>query len=348
LQSDKESEAIVKNETFQRALQACSVEAVCFAYEIKQVTFQQILQTCEVSAFDVWKIICRWVELELSLPYSLGVHLRGLCRRVVTTLAWSEESVFDALLKSVDSPSARVFSRKLLSESALRISELCGELPESVSEEIWSSVKTVLSEHTELLRNRHLDQVLLCTIYGASKALLQPVTFNSLISKYTELYPHNSVLFRSVLMDSGTTCDIIAFYNEVFVVRMQAHLLTLNRPQGPPQPPRVPSLYPPSPLRMSLPQSQVHFLTSPAVKGSPSSFLSPRSSTIYAFGESPSNTLDGINRLMQKSERCINFDAEDSRYPPPRKRSKHLDHIFEEDSEAMPTFPEFEEPEEFE
>jgi hypothetical protein len=348
LQTERESEAIVKNETFQRALQACSAEAVCFTYEIKQLSFQHILKACEVSAFDTWKVMSRWVELELRLPYSLGVHLRGLCRRVITSLAWSEEAVFDALLKTLDSPSARVFSRKLLSESALRISELCADVPESIREEIWSSIKTVLSEHTELLRNRHLDQILLCTIYGASKALQHPLTFNNLISKYSEIYPLNSGLFRAVFMDSGSSCDVITFYNEVFIGCMQAHLVLLNRPQSAPSvPPRVPALHPPSPLRLSLPQPIVHFSTSPAIKASPSPFISPRSSAVYAFGESPSHTLEGINRLMQKSGRCINFDIEESRYSQPRKRSKHMEHILEDDNETLPTFPDFAEPDEF-
>lgn len=349
LQTEKDTEAVVKNEMFQRALQACCIEAVCFAYELKQLTFKQILEFCDVSAFDTWKVMSRWVELELRLPYSLGVHLRGVCRKVITSLAWSEDAVFEALLKSHDHPSARVFSRKLLSESALRVSELCSELPEGIREEIWTSVKTVLSEHTELLRRRHLDQILLCTIYGASKALAHQLTFNNLISKYSELYPHNSGLFRAVLMDSDTSRDVITFYNEIFIGCMQSHLIMINKPQGAgtQPPPRVPSLHPPSPLKVSLPQPIVHFSTSPSMKPSPSAFISPRSSSIYAFGESPSHTLDGINRLMQKSERCINFDAEESRYCQPRKRSKHLEHILEDDTETLPTFPEFAEPDEF-
>jgi hypothetical protein len=349
LYTAKEGETMVKNETFQRALQAVSTEVVCFAYEIKHLTFQQTLQALEVSAFDAWKVMSRWVELELRLPYSLGVHLRGLCRRVITQLAWCEEAAFDALFRTGDNPSARAFSRKLLSESALRVGELCADVPELIREEMWSSVKTVLSEHTELLRNRHLDQILLCTIYGASKALQRPLTFNNLIAKYSELYPQNSGLFRAVLMEIGTYRDVITFYNEVFIGCMQSHLVMLNKPQKlPANTPRLPYLHPASPLRESLPQPLVHFSTLPTSKAYHSPFISPRSSSIYAFGESPSHTLDGINRLMQKSDRCIDFDAETSKYSQPRKRPKHLEQILMTDNEASSTFPDFIEPDEFE
>jgi len=45
-----------------------------------------------------------------------------------------------------------------------------------------------------------------------------------------------------------------------------------------------------------------------------SPYITPNTRKIYAFGESPSQTLDGINRMMQRTEKFLSFDDEESKY----------------------------------
>ena len=35
--------------------------------------------------------------------------------------------------------------------------------------QVWTTAKYILEHHVELMRNRHLDQIILCTVYGVCK-----------------------------------------------------------------------------------------------------------------------------------------------------------------------------------
>lgn len=68
--------------------------------------------------------------------------------------------------------------------------EICDRisLTEALKEDIWLAIKYLLSEKTELLTNRHLDQLIICTVYSVCKLNQIPLTFNAIISTYSELY----------------------------------------------------------------------------------------------------------------------------------------------------------------
>lgn len=84
-----------------------------------------------------------------------------------------------------------MFFKRVLHLTAQRVLEL-GEglnLSEEVIEKIWLIMKVLLSSETQLLVNRHLDQLVMSTIYGVSK--VQPglqITFNNIINKYAEVF----------------------------------------------------------------------------------------------------------------------------------------------------------------
>lgn len=67
-------------------------------------------------------------------------------------------------------PLKAVFNR-VYQVAANTLMELCTELNinERVSEIIWSVVKVNLSQETQILIGRHLDQLLMCAIYGVCK-----------------------------------------------------------------------------------------------------------------------------------------------------------------------------------
>ena len=55
--------------------------------------------------------------------------------------------------------------------AARRLADLCErlQLPGSLSQQAYTLVEHTLYEHTALLYNRHLDQILLCAVYGVCK-----------------------------------------------------------------------------------------------------------------------------------------------------------------------------------
>jgi hypothetical protein len=84
-------------------------------------------------------------------------------------MAWRRDGViFDIISKKImkiDSensshPSYDMFFRRVLSQTAHRIMEICDRLclAENIKEDIWNAIKYLLSEKTEmLLIDRHLD-----------------------------------------------------------------------------------------------------------------------------------------------------------------------------------------------
>ena len=61
----------------------------------------------------------------------------------------------------------------------MRIKQLCGHLkqPDTVQEQVYWVVAHVVQEATHLLFNRHLDQIVLASIYGVCKVQLIPTIY---------------------------------------------------------------------------------------------------------------------------------------------------------------------------
>jgi hypothetical protein len=167
----------------------------------------------------------------------------------------------------INHPAIEMFFKKVLAHAALRIMELGQNLNliDSIKEEIWEDMKQVLSNQTEILVNRHVDQIIVCTIYGVCKAKQLHITFNSLIARYTELCSDPGHIFQLVRLDeSGNSGDIIKFYNTVFILHTKNFLLAISKttPNILPKP-RLPSLHPPSPIRQNLPPSMLQYSSTP-------------------------------------------------------------------------------------
>lgn len=77
-------------------------------------------------------------------------------------------------------------------------------------------MKDCLSRETELLVDRHLDQMVLCSIYSICKLNQLPNSqFNNIITKYTEVKgdPKSSDNYLKVKLENDIEGDIIKFYN---------------------------------------------------------------------------------------------------------------------------------------
>ena len=61
-----------------------------------------------------------------------------------------------------------LFFKRVLHLSAYKIHTICDEIDidETIKEKAWEIMKQCLGSETDLLYNRHLDQLVLCTIYG--------------------------------------------------------------------------------------------------------------------------------------------------------------------------------------
>lgn len=65
-----------------------------------------------------------------------------------------------------------LFGLQITKLAAIRIRSLCERLQlcQPVVEHVYSLIQQILSHRTGLFFNRHIDQIILCSLYGVAKA----------------------------------------------------------------------------------------------------------------------------------------------------------------------------------
>ncbi|KAJ4778883.1 Retinoblastoma-related protein [Rhynchospora pubera] len=239
-----------------------------------------------------------------------------------------------------------IFFSKISKLAAIRIRTMCERmgLSQDVLEKVYHLVQRILTQNTPLFFNRHIDHIILCSIYGVSKISKLSLTFKEIILNYRKQPQCKSQVFRSVFVhwssrsNTGKTgvehVDIITFYNEVFVPSVKPLLVDLgptfqkrNKPveegstaqggqlPGSPRVSNFPNIPDMSPKKVS---ASHNIYVSPLRSSKMDSLLSPSSKSYYAcVGESthafqsPSKDLTAINNRLncgRKVNGKLNFD----------------------------------------
>ncbi|KAK3120382.1 hypothetical protein QOZ80_9AG0686630 [Eleusine coracana subsp. coracana] len=231
----------------------------------------------------------------------------------------------------------QIFFIKILKLAAIRIRNLCERLQHvEQTERVYNVFKQILDQRTSLFFNRHIDQLILCCLYGFAKVTQLPLSFREILHNYKKEPQCKPEVFLSVYVGSRTRngslgsrhIDIISFYNEVFVPAAKPFLVVLapsvartedkknansQIPGSPKQSPfsNLPDM---SPKKVS---SSHNVYVSPLQQTKMDALLSPSSRSFYAcIGEgthayqSPSKDLAAINSRLNytSSSRKINFD----------------------------------------
>jgi len=233
-----------------------------------------------------------------------------------------------------------LFFRRVLHLSAYKILTLSEELGlnDAIKEQAWEVIKKCLGYETHLLYNRHLDQLILCTIYGVCKINFkrkeEQKKFNAIIKTYKELQSKLTGASVQMFQNMYTTVrlvddsygNIIDFYNKIFINTMKPYIMNLD-PRNEqllavsPKP-KIWALAPQSPLRQNLPPACLTYSTiysSKGIGGTPSRYgivtpgmrrmpmlaMTPRTKTLYNFGESQTKDLDKANTEIRKSSQLF-------------------------------------------
>uniref|UniRef100_A0ACD5WYE8 Uncharacterized protein n=2 Tax=Avena sativa TaxID=4498 RepID=A0ACD5WYE8_AVESA len=226
-----------------------------------------------------------------------------------------------------------IFFSKILKLAAIRIRNLCERLQHvGQTECVYNIFKQILDQQTALFFNRHIDQLILCSLYGVAKVSQLTLTFKEIVSNYKREQQCKPDVFRSVFVGSTNRngglgsrhVDIIVFYNEVFVPAVKPFLVALipsvARPDdkknpnsqilGSPKPSPFSNLPDMSPKKVS---SSHNVYVSPLRQTKKDALLSPSSRSFYAcIGESthayqsPSTDLAAINNRLNYTSRRIN------------------------------------------
>lgn len=94
------------------------------------------------------------------------------------------------------SAAVAAFLRKVAKLSASRIEFLCDklELSEVHANEAWTTMLHILEMRLGVMRDQHLDRIILCIIYGVCKVNEMDKRFSHIIDKYKELRTDATVM----------------------------------------------------------------------------------------------------------------------------------------------------------
>ncbi|XP_023954413.2 retinoblastoma-like protein 1 [Bicyclus anynana] len=132
-----------------------------------------------------------------------------------------------------------LFFRKFYGLAVVRMNDLCSRLglvDDELKRKIWTCLEYSVMHQTQLMRDRHLDQILMCAVYvicRVSNTATNQVerTFADIMRCYRGRPLADSHVYRSVLINRGNEeesperGDLINFYNKVYVKCMQTFAL---------------------------------------------------------------------------------------------------------------------------
>ncbi|NWQ82410.1 RBL1 protein, partial [Columbina picui] len=237
--------------------------------------------------------------------------------------------------------SLALFYRKVYHLASVRLRDLCLKLDVSndLRRKIWTCFEFTLVHCADLMKDRHLDQLLLCAFYIMAKVTKEERTFQDIMKSYRNQPQANSHVYRSVLLRnvsadgqldknakqdvemadgalSGRSAaessseteteergDLIKFYNAVYVRRVKSFALKYditNQDHVVEAPPLSP--FPHIKQQAGSPRriSQQHSVYVSPHKNS--ACLTPRSALMYKFSGSPSKSLKDINNMIKQGE----------------------------------------------
>lgn len=183
-----------------------------------------------------------------------------------------------------------------------RMSKLCTllECSKDLQHKIWTCLEHCVTKMPFLLKNRHLDQIIMCCIYGLCKVTEHDILFKDIVTLYREMPGAKQETCKEVYLSEGRYESIIIFYNNIFMLNIKTYILQFApqasaRPRLSPMPKQVAA----SP-HYSLPGNK-NFMISP-LKQSPfkapqsPSKMTPNTRLLYSFSESIGG-LDSAEKL---------------------------------------------------
>ncbi|NWU83301.1 RB protein, partial [Onychorhynchus coronatus] len=199
---------------------------------------------------------------------------------------------------------------------------------------IWTLFQHTLQNEYELMRDRHLDQIMMCSMYGICKVKNVDLRFKIIVSAYKELCNTNQETFKRVLIREEQYDSIIVFYNLVFMQKLKTNILQYasNRPPtlSPiPHIPRSPYQFSNSPRRVPAGNNiYISPLKSPykfsdgfqsPTKMTPRSRFIGNSFSVFLSLQT-SEKFQKINQMLCNSDGQLKRSAEVSAAPKPLKR----------------------------
>lgn len=226
-----------------------------------------------------------------------------------------------------------MFFNKVLQLAYHRLHTMCNmmNLNKELNRLMWTCVEHCITNKPWLLRGRHLDQIIMCCMYGVCKVRDCELKFKEIVNMYRGLPNAVSQTYRNVYMGADKEgVSIIAFYNEAFIPETREYIhkfqVNISASNLSPVPTRcqatatqaTPIYQVPGANLYISPMKDSPFKSPRPISAAASSpgQMTPRTRTLYSFGESL-----GSERLRQLNEHVARPERPDHS---PRTSSKRL------------------------
>ncbi|XP_068996098.1 retinoblastoma-like protein 2 isoform X2 [Embiotoca jacksoni] len=143
--------------------------------------------------------------VQVSVTGQAGATLQPLSAQTLTGLA-----VQSAVTKPAAKPASRplrkgslsLFFRKVYHLASVRLRDLCHKLDISsdLRRKIWTCFEFSVVHCTEMMMDRHLDQLLMCAVYVMAKVTKEDKSFQNIMKCYRTQPQASSNVYRSVLI----------------------------------------------------------------------------------------------------------------------------------------------------
>ncbi|OWF55242.1 retinoblastoma-like protein 1 isoform X1 [Mizuhopecten yessoensis] len=161
--------------------------------------------------------------------------------------------------------SLALFFRKMYHLASVRLRDLCDRLQvddEDLRQKMWTCFEHTLVHHTDLMMDRHIDQMIMCAIYVMAKVTDHPQSFQNIMKCYRLQPQAQSHVYRSVLISgrrrrtsgssdsskngtSGSSSPVPEIKEEVTTKRKSGEIRSSSTLPVP-----HPSSHPPTPTRL--------------------------------------------------------------------------------------------------
>ncbi|KAL2763747.1 retinoblastoma-like protein 1 isoform b, partial [Daubentonia madagascariensis] len=143
-------------------------------------------------------------ESKVKSPISLTAQSLTGASPKQTHLTKAQEAHPAGINKPKRTGSLALFYRKVYHLASVRLRDLCLKLDVSneLRRKIWTCFEFTLVHCPDLMKDRHLDQLLLCAFYIMAKVTKEERTFQEIMKSYRNQPQANSHVYRSVLLRS--------------------------------------------------------------------------------------------------------------------------------------------------
>ncbi|XP_070686183.1 retinoblastoma-like protein 2 [Pempheris klunzingeri] len=147
-----------------------------------------------------------FIPFQVSVTGQGGATLQPLSAQALSGTLAVQSAVTKPASKPASSPlrkgSLSLFFRKVYHLASVRLRDLCAKLDISseLRRKIWTCFEYSLVHCTELMMDRHLDQLLMCAVYVMAKVTKEDKSFQNIMKCYRTQPQASSNVYRSVLI----------------------------------------------------------------------------------------------------------------------------------------------------